>query len=76
VHSERAQGDGMSGFPKTVIVKKTVEDHNAVAQDMLGKPKNLGQGKPPITQDTVFGVKNIVGNDVWNAAKCIHGDPT
>jgi hypothetical protein len=22
-----------------------------------------------------FGVKNIVGNNVWNAAKCIHGEP-
>jgi hypothetical protein len=38
VHAEREQG----AFPKTVIVKKTVEDAKAVQQDMLGKVKNLG----------------------------------
>lgn len=42
---------------------------------MLGKPKNLGQGKPNLDENTAFGVKNVVGNDVWNAAKCIHGNP-
>jgi hypothetical protein len=21
-------------------------------------------------------VKNVVGNDVWNASKCIHGEPS
>jgi hypothetical protein len=31
-------------FPKTTIVKKTVEDHKAVSGDMLGASKNLGQG--------------------------------
>lgn len=34
----------VEAFPKTVIVKKTVEDHKAVASDMLGKSKNLGNG--------------------------------
>jgi EF-hand domain-containing family member B len=29
-------------FPKTVIVKKTVEDARAVQSDMLGTVKNLG----------------------------------
>ena len=29
-------------FPKTVIVKKTVEDYKAVTGDMLGQSKNLG----------------------------------
>ena len=29
-------------FPKTVIVKKIVEDKKAVTQDMLGQVKNLG----------------------------------
>ena len=24
----------------------------------------------------MFGVRNIVGSDNWNAAKCIHGQPT
>ena len=71
IHNERFE----SQFPKTVIVKKTVEDQKAVSQDQLGKPKNLGQGKPNIEENTVFGIKNITGSDVWNAAKCIHGQP-
>jgi hypothetical protein len=40
LHNERLEED----FPKTIIVKKTVEDHKAVANDMLGMSKNLGQG--------------------------------
>lgn len=71
LHPERKAG----AFPKTVIVKKTVEDFKQVAHDILGKPKNLGQGKPPIPDDHTFGVSTI-GNDAWNAAKCIHGEPT
>jgi hypothetical protein len=35
---------GGESFPKTVIVKKTVEDAKAVQSDMLGTVKNLGQG--------------------------------
>ena len=23
-----------------------------------------------------FGIRNIVGSDNWNAAKCLHGDPS
>jgi hypothetical protein len=38
IHNERFE----QGFPKTVIVKKTVEDQKAVTQDLLGKTKNLG----------------------------------
>ncbi len=72
VHAERFE----NSFPKTVIVKKTVEDVKAVTSDLLGQSKNLGQGKPPVPEEHVFGVKNIVGNDIWNAAKCIHGQPT
>lgn len=72
VHHERAEGT----FPKTVIVKKTVEDMKAVTQDLLGKPKNLGQGKPPVPESFVFGVRNVVGTDNWNAAKCLHGEPS
>jgi hypothetical protein len=71
LHPERKQG----AFPKTVIVKKTVEDFKQVAHDILGKPKNLGQGAPPISPDQAFGV-STVGNDAWNAAKCIHGEPS
>ena len=62
-------------FPKTVIVKKTVEDFKSVAHDILGTSKNLGQGRPPVSQEHIFGVKTV-GNDAWNAAKCIHGEPT
>ena len=72
IHNERFD----NAFPKTVIVKKTVEDVKAVSQDLLGQSKNLGQGKPPLPADHAFGVKNIVGTGVWNAAKCIHGEPT
>lgn len=71
LHPERKDG----AFPKTVIVKKTVEDFKQVAHDILGKPKNLGQGKPPLQDGHTFGV-STVGNDPWNAAKCIHGEPT
>jgi len=52
-----------SSFPKTVIVKKTVEDFKAVTSDPLGKPKNLGQGKPPVPPDFAFGVKNVTSSD-------------
>lgn len=31
-------------FPKTVIIKKTVDDFQAVNNDILGVSKNLGQG--------------------------------
>lgn len=72
IHQERFEG----AFPKTVIVKKTVEDVKGVTQDMLGTSKNLGQGKPPLPDDHAFGVRNVVGTDVWNAAKCIHGEPS
>lgn len=72
IHNERFD----QGFPKTVIVKKTVEDQKAVTQDQLGKTKNMGQGMPPYGEDHSYGVKNLVGNDVWNAARCIHGQPT
>jgi hypothetical protein len=38
IHNERFD----NAFPKTVIVKKTVEDVKAVTSDMLGQSKNLG----------------------------------
>jgi len=38
IHNERFD----NAFPKTVIVKKTVEDVKAVTLDMLGQSKNLG----------------------------------
>ena len=43
---ERIEG----GFPRTVIVKKTVEDHKSVANDQFGQVKNLGQG---LTKETL-----------------------
>ena len=36
----------------------------------------MGQGKPPYPENHAYGVKNVVGSDIWNAAKCIHGEPT
>ena len=72
LHNERHEEQ----FPKTVIVQKTVEDHKAVASDILGASKNLGQGQVNRGPDFVHGIKNITGNDPWNAARCIHGEPT
>mmetsp|Transcript_41618 Transcript_41618/g.40005 ORF Transcript_41618/g.40005 Transcript_41618/m.40005 type:complete len:150 (+) Transcript_41618:117-566(+) len=72
VHHERLDE---GGFPKTVIVKKTVEDMRAVTADQLGRVKNLGQGKPNIPEDQIFGVRNLMSTDIWNAGKCIHGEP-
>ena len=73
VHAERVDG----GFPKTVIVKKTVEDTKAVQHDHLGSVKNMGQGGFPIASNTIFGIPTH-GNekDGWNAAKCINGTPS
>ena len=72
MHNERLEED----FPKTIIVKKTVEDHKAVANDMLGHSKNLGQGQTDRGADFVHGIKNVQGANPWNAARCIHGEPT
>ena len=61
-------------FPKTVIVKKIVEDQKAVTQDMLGTVKNLGQGQPDRGLQHTYGTMK---RDLdWNAAKCINGEPT
>ena len=38
IHHERYD----ETYPKTVVVKKDVEDHFAVANDQLGTVKNLG----------------------------------
>jgi len=62
------------GFPKTVIVKKIVEDQKAVTQDMLGTVKNLGQGQPARDMGHTYG--QMRRNLDWNAAKCINGDPS
>jgi hypothetical protein len=60
-------------FPKTVIVKKIVEDQKAVTTDMLGTVKNLGQGQTQKPAEHVYGYRIAV--DEWNAAKCINGEP-
>jgi len=44
---------------------------------LLGRPRNLGQGELPVPKDFVFGIKNTTsGEDVWNAAKCLAGEPS
>jgi len=60
-------------FPKTTIVQKTVEDYIEVTKDELGKVKNLGQSGDP---NMAFGAKVKKGGEEWNAALCIHGDPS
>lgn len=69
IHAERID----NAFPTTVIVEKTVEDVKGTIQDQLGVSKNLGTGVR-FHQDQVFGIKN--DGKGWNAAKCIHGEPT
>lgn len=71
LHNERHEEQ----YPKTVIVKKTVEDHFAVASDLLGKSKNLGQGQTDRGADFTHGIRNVQGGDPWNAARCMHGEP-
>jgi hypothetical protein len=61
-------------YPKTVIVKKVVEDAKAVQNDMLGTVKNLGQGQTQKPLDHAFGYRHPV--DSWNAAMCINGNPS
>ncbi len=71
-HAERFEGE----FPKTTIVQKTVEDHKAVTHEHLGKSKNLGTGSQ-LDDGRSFGMPSVkVGSLSWNAAKCIHGEPT
>lgn len=70
VHAERIE----ESFPKTVIVKKTVEDVKGVTTDMLGTVKNLGQGQAPRDKEFTYGISNNVKD--WNAAKCLMGEPT
>lgn len=47
-----------------------------MASDILGKSKNLGQGQNDRGGEFVHGIKNVVAGDPWNAARCIHGEPT
>lgn len=68
IHHERVD----EAFPKTVIVKKQVEDVRAVITDNLGQVKNLGQSQVPRPDDFVHGHKNDY--TVWNAGKCITGE--
>ena len=60
-------------FPKTVIVKKIVEDQKAVTKDMLGTVKNLGQGQPMRASEHTYGTHKKKLE--WNAGKCINGEP-
>lgn len=47
-----------------------------MASDILGKSKNLGQGQQDRGNEFVHGIRNVVSGDPWNAARCIHGEPT
>ncbi|CAG9329019.1 unnamed protein product [Blepharisma stoltei] len=63
-----------STHPKTIIVQKTVEDFRSTAHEDLGKPRNLGQGKPNLPEDHAFG-SSIHRKNEWTAKQCIHGQP-
>ena len=70
IHQERIE----EGFPKTVIVKKEIEDFRGTMNDNLGQVKNLGQGFHPLPENHTYGItRDMTGQ--WNAAKCIHGEP-
>jgi hypothetical protein len=36
----------------------------------------MGQGMPPVPPEQAFGVRNMASPNMWNAAMCIHGEPT
>lgn len=72
MHVERFE----TAFPKTIIVKKTVEDFRQTSYDQVGLSKNLGQGDLPVQEETRFGVPNSASAETWNAARCINGEPT
>ncbi|CAG9310738.1 unnamed protein product [Blepharisma stoltei] len=63
-----------SSHPKTVIVQKAVEDFRATTHEGLGRPRNLGQGKPNLPEDHAFGA-SIHRRNEWTAKQCIHGQP-
>ena len=71
VHHERTD----ESYPKTVIVKKVVEDVKAVMNDHLGTVRNHGQGQAPRDPNYTYGAKSNF-DGVWNAAKCITGEAT
>mmetsp|Transcript_33680 Transcript_33680/g.38289 ORF Transcript_33680/g.38289 Transcript_33680/m.38289 type:complete len:425 (-) Transcript_33680:161-1435(-) len=62
---------GGSYYPKTRIVKKTVEDFRNVSTEALGKSRHLGQDGAG--GDKVFGIQTAK-NDAWDAGKCITGE--
>ncbi len=68
MHAERIE----DAYPKTVIVKKVVEDVKAVTSDHLGAVKNLGQGQAARDPNFTYGSKNDY--TAWNAGKCITGE--
>jgi hypothetical protein len=61
-------------YPKTVIVKKVIEDVKSVINDPLGQVKNLGQGQPNRGADFVYGSRSDY--TAWNAGHCIAGEAT
>ena len=68
---ERYQQD----YPKTLIVKKNVEDYRNVIHEELGKTKNLGTGKVPKPVEHSYGQDQHRADD-WGVGMCIGGEPS
>jgi hypothetical protein len=65
-----------AAYPKTRVVKKTVEDYRSTAHEELGRPRNLGTGKTNLGNDVVFGGTHRPTEMDWGAGMCIHGKPS
>jgi len=74
VASSLKHDTNVAPYPKTRIVKKTVEDYRSTVHEELGKPKNLGTGKSETGNEVVYGSTRKVME--WDAGMCIHGAPT
>lgn len=70
IHEERLH----ESFPKTVIVRKAVDDFNALNHDNLASSRLHGQSQSPRSPDYTYGYKNDTSG--WNAAKCLSGEPS
>eukprot|EP00331_Platyophrya_macrostoma_P007777 CAMPEP_0176430524 /NCGR_PEP_ID=MMETSP0127-20121128/14302_1 /TAXON_ID=938130 /ORGANISM="Platyophrya macrostoma, Strain WH" /LENGTH=419 /DNA_ID=CAMNT_0017812425 /DNA_START=6 /DNA_END=1265 /DNA_ORIENTATION=+ len=69
------ENKGGDEFPKTKIVSKHVEDFRDVAEEAVGKTRNLGQTNPYVNTEHRFGLQ-LRKKDDWDAAKCIRGEGT
>lgn len=58
-------------FPKTKIIAKNQLDFDDYYEDHLGKPANLGQANPYVSDATTYG--KPLEKSEWDAGQCIRG---